>query len=213
MNPFPSTFAAKTQPLSDSVLSGNYLEDAKLLTGKGYEVHIGLTPEMADRILTMSREPNIREYCPKDSSERFADRASTERWLTRSRAAFLLFKKADNGELSLAGYGWSGTGLNDHVPGGKTTFALRVGEAGQGQGLAAPFSRLIIAATAGLYGARDFWLETWASNGAAVHIYHKIGFETVTEQPGERPSSDGQKIPDTRIYMSLPNELLPPTRA
>jgi len=212
MKPFPNTFADSARPLPADILGGSDLEYIQRLTGKGYEIHTGLTPELAGRILTMSLEPNIREYCPKDSAERFADRQSTERWLKKNREVFLLFKKAEAGNLELAGYGWSGTGSNDYVPGGKTTFALRIGEAGQGQGLAAPFSRLMIAATAGLYGSADFWLETWASNGAAVHIYHKIGFETVDEQPGERRGPGGEKVPDTRIYMSLPNRLLPEPR-
>jgi ribosomal protein S18 acetylase RimI-like enzyme len=52
------------------------------------------------------------------------------------------------------------------------------------------------------------WLETWASDGAAVHIYHKLGFEDVDSQVDQRPTAGGQTVADTRLYMSLPNELL-----
>ncbi len=85
---------------------------------------------------------------------------------------------------------------------------MRVGEASQGQGLATPFSRLILAGSATLYGSQDMWLETWASDGAAVHIYHKLGFEDVDSQVDQRPTAGGQTVADTRLYMSLPNELL-----
>jgi GNAT superfamily N-acetyltransferase len=207
---WPHQFNEASSPISTADLGTTGIEAAQKLAAQGYEVHIGLTPELADQILAMSRQPAIREYCPKDSSERFADRAATEHWLAgKGRAVFLLFKKTDDESLQLAGYGWSGPVSSSHAPGGETTFALRVGEVGHGQGLAAPFSWLIIAASAALYGARDFWLETWGSNGAAIHIYHKIGFETVDEEPGERLNTDGQKIADNRIYMLLPNNLLP----
>ncbi|HEY5442613.1 MAG TPA: GNAT family N-acetyltransferase [Candidatus Saccharimonadales bacterium] len=204
MSDFPTGFSDNPTPLQDGTLDS---QAAELLAGQNCEVRLGLTPAYAEQILAMSQEPGIREYCPKDSSERFTDRAAAEHWLSKQRAVFLLLKKSGD-ELQLVGYGWAGPGYNEHVPEGETTFALRNGEAGQGQGLAAPFSRQIIVASAALYDAQNFWLETWASNGAAVHIYHKLGFATVSQAPGERPAADGSKVADTRIYMRLPNQLL-----
>jgi ribosomal protein S18 acetylase RimI-like enzyme len=209
MSDFPDKFEETVRSLPVAGLGQAGEEAVQKLAERGYEVKVGLTPEYADQILTMSHEPSILEFCPKDSSERFTDRAAAERWLAKKRAAFLLFKKEDSGALSLAGYAWTGAGSSSHAPGGEVTFAVRIGEAGQGQGLAAPFSWLTVAGSAALYGARDFWLETWASNGGAVHIYHKIGFETVAEEPDKRLVPSGDKVPDTRVYMSLPNELLP----
>jgi len=204
---FPDKFDKTTRSLP--VKLGQVAAEAvKKLADQGYEVQLGLTPELASQILTMSKEPSIREFCPKDCSQRFADRAATERWLQKGRAAFVLLKK-DGDNYRLAGYGWAGPASSEHAPGGTTTFAIRIGEAGQGQGLAAPFSWLIIAGTAVLFESRDFWLETWGSNGGAVHVYHKIGFKTVDEEPDERPTPDGQKVSDTRVYMSLDNKLLP----
>ena len=207
MSDFPENFDSVTQPLLPENLGEAGAQAVKLLHEKGYEVHSGLTAEFAEQILLMSRETSIHEYCPKDQSERFANHSATKNWLSKKRAMFLLLKKVNNG-VQLAGYGWSGAGHSSEVPGGATTFALRIGEAHQGQGLAAPFSQAIIAATAAQYGAKDFWLETWASNSGAVHVYHKVGFVNVAEQPGERQQSNGEKVSDTRIYMSLPNSLL-----
>jgi len=208
MTDFPDNFDSATRLLSIDGLGQTGQEAMRQLNDKGFEVHLGLTPELADRILAMSQEPSIREFCPRDSGERFTDRSATEHWLTKRRAVFLLFKKTDNGELNLAGYGWAGGARSSQVLGGQTTFAVRIGESGQGHGLAAPFSWLIVAGSAAVYGTRDYWLETWASNGAAVHIYHKIGFQTVSEKSDERPALSGERISDTRIYMSLPNERL-----
>lgn len=207
MTDFPTTFDDEVRPLPQGLGQAGD-EAVKKLEERGYEVRVGLTEELADRITVMSQEPSIREFCPKDCTQRFADREAAGHWLSKQRVVFLLMKK-EEGRLSLAGYGWAGPGVSSHAPGGKNTFAVRVGQAGQGQGLAAPFSWLIIAGTAVLYGARDFWLETWASNGGAVHIYHKIGFVTVDEQVDERSSRDGKTIADTRVYMTLDNSLLP----
>lgn len=207
MTSFPDQFDENTHPLPDNLGRAGG-EAVQQLAERGYEVRIGLTPELAEQILTMSKEPSIRKYCPKDSSERFADFESTKRWLSKGRAMFLLLKQSGDGKPGLAGYGWSGAGSSRYVPGGDITFALRIGEAGQGQGLATPFSQLILSASAAIYGAKNIWLETWSSNGGAVHIYHKLGFVDVDKQPDRRVLPDGGSAEDTRLYMSLSNELL-----
>ena len=174
------------------------------LAAKGYEVHYGLTPEFANAIIAMAREPSIREYCPRDSGERFVDLASTEHWLSKGRTMFLLLKRTDSGDLQLPGYGWAGEATTEQVPGGQSTFALRVGEAGQGQGLATLFAQTIVSAATALFGAKNMWLETWASNGAAVHIYQKLGAIQIAEKPDQRPLPNGETVADTRLYMTLP---------
>jgi ribosomal protein S18 acetylase RimI-like enzyme len=122
---------------------------------------------------------------------------------------FLLLEKSADGQLELAGYGWAGAETSAEVPGGQTTFAVRIGQKHQGKGLATPFCQLIVDGAASLYDSRDFWLETWGSNGGAVHVYHKLGFETVAEKAAERPTVDGSKVNDVRVTMKLANELLP----
>lgn len=213
MNNWPETFDQAVQPLAPDGLNEAGLEAVRLLADQGYEIYIGLTAEYAEAIAAMALEPAIRENCPKDCAVRFADRPATERWLGKKRAAFLLLKHEADGSLRLAGYGWAGPGSNPHVPGGQSTFAVRISEADHGKGLAAPFSRLIVEGAAVLYGARDIWLETWGSNGAAVHIYHKIGCVTVSERPDKRPTTVGSPVSDTRVYMSIPNDLLPTASA
>jgi ribosomal protein S18 acetylase RimI-like enzyme len=206
MMPFPDSYDAELQPLQLSQMSQSGQQAMSLLESKGYTVRAGLTPDYADAINKMAHEPSIAEYCPKDSSERFTNRETTAKWLSKKRATYLLLCKLEDGTLELAGYGWVGAKHIPEVPGGKTTFSLRVGENHQGKGLASPFSVAMLAAAAATYDARHMWLETWASNGGAVHIYHKLGFSDVAQQNDERPSLDGSKVADTRIYMAIPED-------
>ena len=206
---FPTTFDAKTTIVPAEKLGEVAIEDAQKLKAQGYEVHYGLTEEFADDIAKLALEPAIKEFCPNDSSKRFANRKATAKWLTKKRGTFLLLKRGDDSSLVLVGYGWVGADSNPHAPGGETTFAIRIGEAGQGQGLATPFARIIIFGAAAVYGATNIWLETWQSNGGAVHVYHKIGFEDVDQEKAMRLSGDGTRVEDTRLYMTLSNELLP----
>jgi ribosomal protein S18 acetylase RimI-like enzyme len=192
MKPFPTGFT-KLQQI-----------DAAELATQGYEVWAGLSPEYVAQIIHIAQEPSIREYCPNDAAFRFTDSPAAGRWLAKGRGAFLLIKQGDNTTM-LAGYGWSGPETNEQVSSGETTFALRISERCQGQGLATPFAAVIIAASVDLYGARNFWLETWQSNAAAVHVYHKLGFTDVDATPSQRPTADGTLVSDTRLYMTLAN--------
>jgi ribosomal protein S18 acetylase RimI-like enzyme len=203
MMSFADSLDSATHALPADSLGEAGAEAIGQLAAQGYEVHYGLTPEFANAITAMAKEAGIREYCPRDSTERFVDLDSTKQWLAKKRTVFLLLKRADNGDLSLAGYGWAGAAASRQVPDGQSTFALRIGEAGHGQGLATPFAQLIVLAATKLYGARDMWLETWASNGAAVHIYKKLGAVQVAEKPDQRPVPDSAAVADTRLYMTL----------
>lgn len=198
---FPDRLAENTILLDDQLTDSVSREAIMALQAKGFVVHMGLSASYADALIAMAQEPAIREYCPNDALVRFRDRAAIEEWLRKHRAVFLLLKQTPDG-LQLAGYGWSGTETTERVPDGQTTFALRVGELGQGQGLSTPFAQLILNATQYLYGSRNLWLETWASNAAAVHVYQKLGFQQVDEVAAERASAGGT-VPDTRLFMTL----------
>jgi ribosomal protein S18 acetylase RimI-like enzyme len=208
---YPTDLQTSSQLISDSLVSDPVTIDCiRQLAERNYEVHTGLTDKLADAVVEMAREPAIQEYCPNDIGKRFTDRQAIEKWLAKGRAAFLLIKHdVTDDDLHLVGYGWAGESSSSHAPGGETTFAIRIGEAGQGQGLATPFAQLIVNAAALLYNSKNFWLETWQSNGPAIHIYEKIGFSGVDAVPDKRPSIENGSVPDTRLYMSLPNDRLP----
>ena len=202
MNAYPAALDEQLEPipLDDMTEAGH--EAAAFLTSKGYEVVSGLTPLYADQISRLSHENSICEYCPKDSKERFTNLDTTREWLSKGRAVYLLiYKQPDTANPELAGYGWIGSKQTSMVPGGETTFSLRVSEHHQGKGLAAPFSRCMLEAAEVTYGAHNMWLETWASNAGAVHIYHKLGFHDVNQKQDERPSLQSLFVSDVRIYM------------
>lgn len=208
MSNFPIDFSQSTELIQAEKLGDVGQQAKQQLAEQGYEVHVGLTSEFAKDIIEMALEPGIKEFCPNDCGSRFKSLDTIHEWLTKGRATFLLLQR--NGEvLKLVGYGWAGSGTSSRVPDGETTFAIRIGEAGQGQGLATPFARLIVSGAAALFDAKNMWLETWQSNAGAVHIYHKVGFVDVDSKDDVRPSSSGQ-VNDTRLYMSLDNGLLNP---
>jgi RimJ/RimL family protein N-acetyltransferase len=209
MKDLPESFHEVANPLRSGELGELCDEAIKRLAEQGYEVRLGLTPDYTRQIRVMAHEKAIKKYCPRDSSERFANEASTKTWLSKGRAAFLLIKKGSSDESNLVGYGWSGRGKSDYAPNSQSTFAIRIGEAGQGQGLATPFSQLVVFGSHAIYGIVGFWLETWESNGGAVHIYHKLGFKDVARVEGQRLDSSGGKESDARLYMTLANDLLP----
>lgn len=231
---FPDTFAEQLQPLPDDLgEAGNAA--AAALAEKGFVVMAGLTRNYVGALTIMAAQRETREYCPKDPTEaRFATEESTEKWLSKNggRGMFLLLERLGDDALDLAGYGWTGLEESEEVPGGETTFAIRIGEHSQGLGLATPFTKLIVAGSARLFGARNIWLETWKGNGKAVGAYNSAGFAKLdVEKDDYRPTTrelfslvNGRvvvlkelkkgegKVPavaDTRLYFSFPNELLP----
>lgn len=202
MKAFPIGFTDEVE-----VLGADYDEPTNSaiddLAERGFIILHGLSTELQPQIYAMAREKHIREYCPRDcTEERFGTIESTAKWLSTGHAFFMLAKKTDNG-FKVVGYGWSAPKETEKVPGGRTTFAVRLGEDGLGQRLSLPFCKVIIGATAGIYGVDSFWLETWASNAGAVHLYGELGFKKVEEVKSLRPTVDGPDIPDTRLFMSL----------
>lgn len=210
-HPLPTTVTDQAINLPiDSIADKDRGMIDRLLAG-GYQVQIGLTPQITQAIIAMAQEPAIKEFCPNDFGKRFASPEAAQQWVAKGRAVFALLAADANTGLRLAGYGWVGPETSKAVPAGRSTFALRIGQADQGKGLAAPFAWSIIAGGTLLYGLKDFWLETWGSNGGAVHNYEKIGFEAINEKLDERPTLQASVgvVYDNRIYMLLPNDLLP----
>lgn len=216
MAQFPHSFTESPTLLTTGIRETNP-NGLGTLVDKEYVVLAGLSRYFAGAISSMAAQQHIREYCPRDTSpRRFATQETTEQWLGKDggRGVFLLARHLGEDGLRLAGYGWTGLQQNEeHVPSGQTTFALRIGQEDLGRGLAAPFSRAIIDGSAELYGAKDIWLETWGSNGRAVGSYEKAGFVRVVEKEAVRPTlvEGGGEVSDIRVYMTLPNDLLPPT--
>lgn len=203
----PTTFTSKTKSLKKEQLGPIGQAALAMLEEKGYTVEIGLTMAFAKDIQSMALQSSIQEYCPKDPTERFKDVGTTSHWLSKGKAVFLLCKREEDKKQRLAGYGWVGPKISSHVPKGQNTFGLRIGEADQGLGLAAPYTRVMLDAAIQLFGCQQLWLESWASNGGAIHTYEKLGFTKVLEESDKRLRPNNESVIDIRIYMQLIGEL------
>jgi hypothetical protein len=215
MADFPTSFTSTPETLTSGTgIRGD--ESLKRLHEKGYTVATGLTEYYAGAVGVMGSQKHIREYCPKDgTNKRFGSLESTEQWLQKGggRGMFLLLEGEGKGAM-LAGYGWTGFGPCDELPDHPITSAYRIGERALGKGLSGDFVQVVVSATNTLYAPSEgIGLETWQSN-AAASLYPKIGFELVTQapEPEMRPSMredaiDGE-VEDLRLYMGYPEELL-----
>lgn len=199
MSTFPTTFSQPT-PLDPTELSAEGAAAYQVLTSRGYALELGLAEADVQSLAQLSQQPSILEYCPNDCRTRFKDVETAAHWFTKGRLVFLLKAQA-SGEI--AGYGWSGPGTTEHIPEGTLTAAVRLSEAHQGKGLAAPFLQVLGDYTTGYAPHERLWLEGWESNAGAIHIYQKLGFRHVTSQPASRPTANGGVVNDTRLYMQL----------
>ena len=197
MTNFPTTFNEESLVLDPNEFD---TEEPVVLESRGYNVSLGLTKSDAEKLSDISKQPSIKEYCPRDCSTRFKDLSSTESWLAKGHQVYLL-KEKSSGEI--AGYAWSGNGTSPHIPEGSITCALRLNENFQGQGLATPFFAVVIAHTKKTYPGETIWLEGWESNLGAIHVYKKLGFKLVASEESTRPALNGETIQDTRLFMTL----------
>lgn len=212
---FPTTFAEQVELLEPGI---GQRGDAALarLYDRGFRVGVGLTEYFAGAIGCMGYQKGIREYCPKDSTEkRFKSVGSTAEWLQKGggRGMFLLLQ-GEGRTASLEGYGWTGVEPCKELPDHPITSAYRIGERFQGQGYGRDFVQVVVSGTHTLFAPGEgIGLETWKSNPAAG-LYPKVGFVLVAEAPTYdlRPTLDpmveGGQVPDRRLFMGYPNELL-----
>jgi hypothetical protein len=138
----------------------------------------------------MATQRHIVEYCPNDST-RFGTQAAVGKWVGKNggRLVHVLSRIQADGDRRPIGWGWEGMGECEELPDHPITLAVRLGEEGLKQGLAMPFTTLIVAGSAALSRAnpRQVGLETWASN-KAVGVYEKAGFVHITSKGDMRPT-------------------------
>lgn len=212
---FPTTFADKPYQLGLGDVAPGHTMPLMALARKGYAVEVGITPEDVPSLTEIARQEGVREYCPNDLAHRWTDEETTEKQLAKDggRGVFLLRNIATN---AIAGFGWTGKSSDEErqiLTMCEHTFAVRLHEGTRGQGLAVPFSQIIVAGSMSVFRARRIGLETWASNNAAVNTYVKAGAELVRAVTGQpRPTLDKHKsinetgqyvTDDTRLYMNF----------
>jgi hypothetical protein len=189
------------------------------LERRGLVVVAGLRPVDVAALSEIALQPGTVEYCRNDAVQRWGDEAMAEKQLAKDggRAVFRLV--SPDSELTY-GFGWTGK-AGEHessITGCKNTFAIRLHERAQGQGLAMPFSMAIVAGSMAVYGMRGIGLETWGSNSKATRAYRDAHAAFMGSEYAARPTRimgpgvfpkeyNGEILPhrnDVRIYMQYP---------
>lgn len=209
MSDFPKGFVESPYILSPNDVQLEQRVHLRQLERQGYEVVAGLRREDVPALTEVAEQEGTREFCPNDLKLRWGNEEMAERQLAKAggRCVLRLVRK-DTGDTH--GFGWTGHISEEekqYLPMCENTFALRLHEASRGKKLGMPFSRVIVAGSMALWGARNIGLETWASNTAAVRTYLAAGAELVTTKDDVRPTLDRTKFQherhrnDVRLYM------------
>jgi hypothetical protein len=170
---------------------------------------VGLDSATIERLVGVTGEEHIVEFCPTDR-RRFADKAACQEWVQKHRAFVAI---TDRTSSALLAYGWSGPDKNKHIPGADITTAYRVTRAGQAATklarergdssfrLGIHIGELVIATATKLYGAspESVSLETWGTNAAARHLYELLGFVQLDTAPNEKATRPTLKLLDTQV--------------
>ena len=208
--PFPATFTNALRALEPSELDQAGTAAIEKLRQRGFEVVVGVTLADVPYITEIAQQQAVREYCPKDLTQRFGDSEMMTAWLGKNggRAMFLL---RDVEHHVVRGYGWTGLGTCEELPDYTTTFGVRLDERVSGQGLGTPFVTTILSGSTALFGAQRVWGETWGSNVGAVKTYLKLGAKLVSVKDDWRPTLtttpsvvDGKRQ-DIHLLMTFPS--------
>lgn len=153
------------------------------LEDKGLQVYRGWDGTLRDQLVIASCQSHILQYTPGDAERRFTTAEAADAWYhEHDRVVYSLGQKA-----MLAGLIWYGNSPDKNLD-ADYTFAIRMYEASQGQGLARSF---LEAAHSDFrqhtHNERNVWLSTSADevkNAAALRLYRNAGYNTVNEADG-----------------------------
>lgn len=162
---FPTEFSTELVRLREFSLDPRGQAALNAIEAQNVTMWSGLTEEIAPAVLELATtHPLIREFCPNDK-KRF-----NSSWLEKGRGMFI---GTDNGTGLPRIYTWVGIEPCDELPDKPTTTAFRSDVKGTGPDVVA----LTLSAARAIYGAHDFGLETWATNGPANSSYYQNGAE------------------------------------
>ncbi len=141
-------------------------------------IQSGISESQINQLIEFSQTDSETKKFTSDST-RFADKSTFDRWFAKNRIIYTLVDKKDN----LLGIIWFG----QKDPPVKNisanfTFAIRIYGSARGQGLSQKFMKeafndFLKKNSSQITG---FWLETSVDNLAAIHIYKKFGFVSVS---------------------------------
>ena len=141
--------------------------------------------DLINQLIIKSKQDNILRSTPKDASSRFVSVEHFHAWKSKGRVVHWLVSESDD----LAGIIWYGKAKFPQDVSYQSkpdyTFAIRLYDGYQGHGLAVPFmkqSLKIFDSDLRDSGEvlQSIWLQTDVDNGAAIHVYSKVGYREIT---------------------------------
>lgn len=232
MTNYPTTFASELHFLTEEDNLGDRASQAiSTLAEHGFVAAEGVHLSQVGSIAAMAGERHIVEYCPNDL-KRFGSEEKVATWLGKGggRGMVGIFEVVGeddplsvgdihaltSNDVSQVAYGWSGFGVNEHIPGADITTAYRVGRRGRELALerrvdeddrfklGLPLGELVIATAVLRYGAdpSEISLEAWRSN-KANGLYDTLGFgPTLAEEDDIRPTLEerGTRIDGHEVF-------------
>lgn len=246
MTNYPTQFVPELRFLTSEDNLGDRADEAiDNLAAHGFVIAEGVHLSQVGRISEMAGEQHIVEYCPNDK-RRFGSIEKVAAWLGKGggRGMVSIFEVIDEDrplseddirslnadDVSQVAYGWSGFGVNEHIPGADITTAYRVGQRGRELAyerrngeedrfkLGLPLGELVIATAVLRYGAdpRQISLEAWESN-KANGLYDTLGFgPTAVKQEDVRPTLEevGTVVSGNEVFFdeSAGNNMVRDTR-
>lgn len=198
---YPKSFGVISPDLSRQDIGPVGNTAIKELAEQNLHVQLGFNGHDLGSIQNIAGSVAIMEFCPNDIKSRFSSQSAAQNWLRDGKG---LFELRDNTDNTLAGYGWTGPKTNQRIPKSDTTFAVRLSPEYSGRHLGSAFTRAIVAGSLATFGQRDIWLETWASNTAAVKTYLGVDARLITVANAKRPtlqSENRAERDDTRLFM------------
>lgn len=209
---YPTAFAETLTPLDAKLLDDAGQKALTSLGRLGLGVYVGFRREDVSEVGRIAQEEGVVEFCPRDGNPddpkaRFPDEERAEAWQQRGPGMFQLRSLAD---FTLGAYSWTRPETCSFIPGQETTSAFRVSKKLAGKGIGTLLAAVTVSGAAGLYGAKNIGLETWASNTGAVRAYLKSGATLVTTKDDYRPTlrpdereTNGIRR-DVRLFMRFP---------
>jgi len=155
------------------VYASHTIGSMRMSDGTALSVVFGLSKEMAEALKAHALDDTDEELQKNTSDRARFGTGSYEDWYAKDRYPFALV--TDTG--ALAALIWLGPQAFPGEEAGEwDTMAFRSYVPYRGKGIMTPFGRFAIQTYLALKPGHRIWLETDATNAAAIGLYEKLGF-------------------------------------
>jgi uncharacterized cofD-like protein len=168
-----------TEQPHESFESIQIVDASRLNEVAGEELVIlrGLTSALRTQLVEKSDQPHIRLWTPRDSSERFTSEGMIELRQAEGDEFYSLVRPGEPEDLG--GVMWLKRKYFESSSPFNTTFAVRLYEGYEGQGLGQPFMNGVLEDYTTLHpGPNYIWLGVKERNERAKRLYNKLGFSS-----------------------------------